>query len=398
MNIKGSKHLNLHERKKIEELLTDGENCKTIAEIIAKDERTVSREIKNRRNKTENKRYGLYGKIDEIECKKLQRFPFVCNGCDKRKYCCKKYKYFYEPDVAQDNYEIILRDCRIGLDVTLEDKEIFDSILKDGLSKGQSVHHIVQANKEKLRYSERNTYRLIDKCQTIVQAIDLRRKVKLKPRKHYVYKEDNRAIRKGRTYIDYLSFLAQNTSLFPVQIDTVESTSKGKHQCLLTMHFTAFRFMLIFVLEEKTKENVSKIFIILQRILGVEIYKKVFPVILTDRGSEFCCPEQVETDFNTGELLTKVFFCDSYSSFQKGAIEENHELIRYIIPKGILFDDLTQEKATLMSCHINSYYRKVIDNIPYHLADAFWGSDILKLLNSYPIDVNDVTLTPKLIR
>lgn len=133
----------------------------------------------------------------------------------KRKYCCKQYKFFYEPSIAQENYEIILRDSRIGLDITLEDKATFDTILKEGISKGQSIHHIVEANKDKLRYSERSAYRLVDRSQTLVQALDLRHKVKLKPRKHYAYKEDNKKVRKGRTYADYIAFLAKNPLIHP---------------------------------------------------------------------------------------------------------------------------------------------------------------------------------------
>ena len=397
MNTKGSNHLTLAERQKILEMLDENETCKAIAAVVAKDERTVSREIKKRRNRQENRRYGLYGKKDDSDCKRLQRFPFVCNGCDKRKYCCKQYKFFYEPNIAQENYEIILRDSRIGLDITLEDKITFDTILKDGLSNGQSIHHIVEANKDKLRYSERSAYRLVDRSQTIVQPLDLRRKVKLKPRKHYVYKEDNKRVRKGRTYVDFIAYLAENPLIHPVQIDTVESVSTGIHKSLLTIHFPSLRFMLIYVLKQKCKDEVTRVFLELRKLLGNELYKKLFPVILTDRGTEFCNPELIETDTETGEVLTRVFFCDSYSSFQKGAIEENHELIRYIIPKGIIFDDLTQDKADLMISHINAYYRKVIDTTPYSLAKAFWGNELLLKFNCKSIEPTAVVLKPKLI-
>ena len=397
MNTKGSNHLTLVERQKIREMLDENENCKSIAIVLAKDERTISREIKKRRNKQENRRYGLYGQKDATECKRLVRFPFVCNGCEKRKYCCKQYKFFYEPSIAQENYEIILRDSRIGLDITLEDKATFDTILKEGISNGQSIHHIVKANKDKIRYSERSAYRLVDRSQTLVQPLDLRRKVKLKPRKHYVYKEDNKKVRKGRTYADYIAFLAENPLIHPVQIDTVESVSTGIHQCLLTMHFPSLRFMLIFVLKQKCKDEVTRVFLHLKDLLGNELYKKLFPVILTDRGTEFCNPEQIEVDTVTGELLTRVFFCDSYSSFQKGAIEENHELLRYIIPKGEVFDDLTQDKADLMVSHINAYYRKVIDTTPYTLAKAFWGEKLLLNFNCNFIEPTEVILKPHLI-
>ena len=73
--------------------------------------------------------------------------------------------------------------------------------------------------------------------------------------------------------------------------------------------------MLISVLKQKCKDEVTRVFLHLKDLLGNELYKKLFPVILTDRGSEFCDPEMIEVDTATGELLTRVFFCDSYSSF-----------------------------------------------------------------------------------
>lgn len=279
----------------------------------------------------------------------------------------------------------------------MEDKATFDAILKEGVANGQSIHHIVETNKDKIRYSERSAYRLVDRSQTLVQPLNLRRKVKLKPRKHYVYKEDNKKVRKGRTYADYIAFLAENPLIHPVQIDTVESVSTGIHKCLLTIHFPSLRFMLLFVLKRKCKDEVTRVFLYLKNLLGNELYKKLFPVILTDRGTEFCDPEMIEIDTVTGELLTCVFFCDSYSSFQKGAIEENHEFLRYIIPKGVVFDNLTQDQADLMVSHINGYYRKVIDTTPYALAKAFWGENLLLTLNCNFIEPTKVKLKPQLL-
>ena len=398
MNKKGSTHLTREERRIIEEKLNEGLRCKEIAAVIGKDDRTVSREVQSRRNKTKNERYGLYGKKDDAECAVLKRFPFTCHVCEKRKYCHKEYKYFYKADIAQENYEIILRDSRIGLDITPEDKAVFDSVLKEGIDKGQSIHHIVSTNKDILRYSERSAYRLVDRRQTFVQPLDLRRKVKLKPRKRYANKEDNKAVRKGRTYADFIAFLAENPSVPFVQMDTVESQSKGEHQCFLTIHFPLLRFMLVIILKSKTKANVSNAFVSLRQRLGNELYKKLFPAILTDRGSEFCDPVPLETDTYTGEQLSRVFFCDSYASYQKGAIEENHTLLRYIVPKGVLFDDLTQEHADLITSHVNSFVRKSASTSPYQLALAFWGENVLSLLNCSFIQPSDVTLTPTLLK
>ncbi len=44
--------------------------------------------------------------------------------------------------------------------------------------------------------------------------------------------------------------------------------------------------------------------------------------------------------------------------WQKTHVENNHHLIRRILPKGTSFDKLTQEQVTLMMYHINNYARE----------------------------------------
>ena len=155
--------------------------------------------------------------------------------------------------------------------------------------------------------------------------------------------------------------------------------------------------MLAFILEEKSKENVGKIFKQLQHLLGKELYSKLFKIILTDRGIEFVDVDKIEI-FDNGEKVAHVFFCDSYSSYQKGAIEENHTLIRYIIPKGTSMNDYSQEKIELMLSHINSYERKSISTTPYVLMSNLYGKELLKKIRINCIDPNNVTLKPELLK
>ena len=407
MNKAGSKHLNLSDRKLIEQFLNQNLSCNEIARQLDKDPRTISREVKKRRDRRKNGKFNSNIPVSPAtkykappECKTLNRFPFVCNGCDHHHKvgCRNQYKYYYVADLAQENYKILLSDSRIGLDVSLEDKIRFDTILQDGINKGQSIHHICESHKGELPYSERSAYRLIDRQQTTVQAIDLRRKVKLKPRKHYVYKDDNKAIREGRRYIDFLTYMASHPSITVTELDTVLATTEGHHKCLLTIHSTATHFMLIYVLEDKSKACVSAKLKELQQSFGADGFHRFFDVTLTDRGTEFCDPYSFEVDESTGERLANMFFCNSYSSYQKGSIEENHELIRYILPKGILFDDLTQDKADLMASHINSYVRKSIGGCPYDMALAFFGQEFLEKTKIRKIPPDLVTLSYSLIR
>ena len=99
-----------------------------------------------------------------------------------------------------------------------------------------------------------------------------------------------------------------------------------------------------------TSQSVIDIFEMLYVKLGRKLFEKIFPVILTDRGSEFSNPRMIEYT-KDGILRTKVYYCDAGCPHQKGSIEVNHELIRRVLPKGVTFDNLTQEKIDIMMNH-----------------------------------------------
>ena len=92
--------------------------------------------------------------------------------------------------------------------------------------------------------------------------------------------------------------------------------------------------MLIYLLEEKTEECVENAIEKIKEELGIEIFKRIFEVILTDNGSEFLNPISIERDKETKEIISHIFYCNPEASWQKGSIEKNHEYIRYVLPKG----------------------------------------------------------------
>lgn len=77
------------------------------------------------------------------------------------------------------------------------------------------------------------------------------------------------------------------------------------------------------------------------------MFQELFPVILTDNGTEFQLPERIECD-RRGQTRTKLFFCNPNSSWQKGMLEKNYEYIRYVIPKGQSLDSYNQKDATIL--------------------------------------------------
>ena len=160
----------------------------------------------------------------------------------------------------------------------------------------------------------------------------------------------------NRTYEDFVEYMKQNPNTPIVEMNTVEGRKRGK--VLLTLHFVNCSFTLAFIREHNDAQSVIDIFNYLQNILGIDKFKELFILILTDNGSEFSNPTEIEFNLNTGEKRTQIFYCHPSSPYEKGSCEVNHELLRRILPKGTSFDNLTQEDIDLIMSHINSLQKK----------------------------------------
>jgi IS30 family transposase len=187
-----------------------------------------------------------------------------------------------------------------------------------------------------------------------------------------------------------------------VQMDTVEGRQGGK--VILTMSCVNSSFMLAYLRDANTSKSVTDVFQMLWEVLGKESFMEVFPVILTDNGSEFSNPTAIEfgpeISRSDEESIrrTYLFYCHPSSPFEKGAIENNHEFIRRILPKGTSFDNLTQADVQLMLNHINSYKRKKLNNkSPYETFAFLHGADVLSRLGAEYISPQSIILKPELL-
>ncbi len=397
MNKPGGKHLNLDDRQTILRMIEDNASLREIAQAVNKDPRAVSREVRNRRELSYvGKKYNVTNPKYEVPCKRCSKFPFVCNGCKDKRYCMYIMRFLYQPEAAHKMYRITLREARLGLNLTESEYKKLDRTIYYGVQNGQSLHHIF-TNNEDLPVSLRTAYRYIDYQLLSAKNIDLRRKVRLRkrvtPKKPRILLDSR--IRQNRLYSDYIRFTVKHPGVPVTQIDCIESC-KGISTALLTIHFTSVRFMLAFLLPKQDSENVTKVFRYLQDVLTAEEYKKLFAIILTDRGIEFSDPESIEVDYKTGEVLANVFYCDPLASNQKAQIEENHTLIRYVLPKSTNLSYLTPENVTLLLSHVNSYHRKVIGSSPIELFNLYYGTKILEKLKVRVIAPDLVYLKPDL--
>ena len=381
------KHLTLSDRNDIQLGLERGETFKAIGRLILKDPTTVSKEVKRNRQVRESTCHNL-------PCPLLDKAPFVCNGCPKRRQNCGYKKIFYLAKQAQKQYEQTLVEAREGTPLNSQTFWDMDKVISDGVKKGQHIYHILKTHN--LDVSSSTVYRHIRKGYLSIAPIDLARAVKFKERRKSKLPSIPKEAKKGRSYEDFLNYLALHQLDSWLEMDTVMGRMGGK--VLLTFNLSFCNFIFARLLDNKTALEVTKHLYKIKNTLhqADKDFFQLFPVILTDNGGEFARVDDIEMDVR-GE--SKLFFCDPNRSDQKGRIEKNHTLIRDILPKGTSFDNLTQEDINLVCSHVNSVKRAALNGkSAYELFAFTYGEEIPKLLGISKIPAEDVCQSSKLLQ
>ena len=334
---------------------------------------------------------------DSFQCDLLDKPPYVCSNCKMQK-SCKKNKAYYTAHRANAAHHKSIIDAHSGVRKTPSELREIAELIEPLIAKGQSLNHICTTHAEELGISERTLYNYIDKNVFKVRNIDLPKKVVYRQRRpKKILTKLEYQYRQGRTIEDFNSFTEANPNLSIVEMDTVKG-GREKGKAFLTIILRRTSFMLIFLMNDSTQDSVIQIFDALNELLGIALFKRLFGVILTDNGVEFKNPNALEHT-RTGLIRTHVFFCDPQASWQKPHVENNHRLIRRIIPKGTSFNKLTVGDVSLICCHINSVLREQLnDKSPFELMDSADEKKLLSALNLSPIPPDEVVLSPKLIK
>lgn len=338
-----------------------------------------------------------------VKCTDWERTPFVCNTCLKKSACWKE-KYIYSAKHAQSSSDRRRSDSRRGIRIQGEEKEKLDKLIKKLVYKGQPLVHIYAEHKDEISVSLRSLYNYIDSGEFSIRNIDLRRKTRYRLRKKG--KKDkllgllNQEYRKGRTHDDYLKQMKTHDESIVTEMDTVKGVREhGKR--LLTMFMRKNSVMLMFLMPDGYSSSVKRVYDFLEAGLGLEAFRNLFPIILTDNGGEFKRVDELELTEDL-EYRTHMYYCDPMASNQKAHVEKNHEYIRYVIPKGKSLDPYTDEDITLLMNHINSTKRKGLKNkSPYEVALEQNDKDFKKLWHLLKMDLikpDEVHLKPSLFR
>lgn len=431
------KHLSLEERHKIQRGLREHRSFSEIAMGIGCSADTVSREIrKHRYHKKKEKTY-LSSRITPNNCKyrytcrrkdvcrKPRRHkctipcreclrcnslcpdfvyapcpvkekpPYVCNNC-RRSASCLFEKYLYNADYAHREYEETLKRSREGINLTRDELFELDALVSPLILKGQPLCHIYSHHGNEIPCKLRTLYNYVENGYLTAKKMDLRRAVRYKKRSPKREAKTSNKKKEGRRYEDFLQLLSENGGQRVVEMDTVEGVKGGK--VLQTFIWRENGLMLAYLQEKQTMQCMAETLDQLEERLGLETFRELFPVTLTDNGKEFEDPDLFEAN-QSGEHRTNIYYCEARSPNQKGSLEKNHEYIRYVVPKGKPFDGCTQEEILNMVNHINNTARPRFDGkAPIDLAMEAFGEETVKKLGLTKMNPDEVHLMPDLIK
>ena len=412
-------HLTLEERRIILTGIMNGSSKTAIAQTIGKDKSTVGKEIKLHRYLSHKCSLPLecsaykkcpYGRecstgcpgFIPFHCSRRDRSPGACNGCAQWNHC-RFNKFTYSPEDAQHRYRETLVDSRLGVNLTSSEARHMALTIAPLLKQGLSPYRILQIHPE-LGISEKTLYNYIEDGVlhevSGICSLDLRRQASRRPRKKkggtLKKRADNRFLL-GRTYKDYRSYLDEHPGVSVTQMDTVYN-DESAGPFIQTFKFLDTGILFGILHREKTALSMKQGVDLLEGILGPGIFRRHVHVLLTDRGTEFSDAEGMENSADMARR-TRVFYCDPMMAGQKGSLENKHEELRYILPKGTDLEALglrDQDSLNLALSHVNSApVEKLGGKSPLELA-AFLYPDLYERLAAFGIrQVDKDKILPK---
>ena len=365
------KQLSSSQRTTIFAMLENGESIKKISFRLHKHPSTIYRELKRYCHEKEGQPT-MSGK----RCKYLGKKYYICTQCPMHKIRCNRDKRYYDPNNAQERTYKTRHEKNRGPMLSSKEFSVIDNILYERVMKGHSIEQIWHTCEEVGRVSIITIRRWINRGYTKIKPINLRRQRRFK--KSYAYERNpvdlalNACIKLNRTMDDHQLYIKKYPDHIPIQTDSVEGR-KGDELRLLTVMFVEIGFQLAFLyhVSNASQEVSTKL---LSVIRAARKYTSKPLVVLTDNGIEFSKITLIEKVKNV-----HVFFADPYKSTDKANCERNHELIRYVIPKGYSLDGFTQKQMNEIMSNINSYARESLQwKKPVSLFRQAFGSELLQ--------------------
>lgn len=298
------KHLTREQRYAIYLGIQKGETQKSIAQTIGVSASTLSREIK--RNSTRNQIY-VWTKAHDSANKRKRRSP---------------------------GNRAIKPEVKWRIKQLIKDEQWSPKQISGALAKNEGIY-----------VSHESIYKMIRQDRTGELAKNCRHKMKYTRKNKSVHVTKATNI-KNRVSIHQRPIEADGKRLGDWEMDLI--VDKGGN-AILTMIERSTNYLLMAKLKEGKKA--MPLAMTVRRLLLP--YKGTLKTITTDNGSEFAAHEWI-----TDKLGVQVYFTDSYSSWQKGAVENTNKLVRQYIPKGTDISTITDAFIMKIQKKINARPRE----------------------------------------
>jgi len=291
------------ERLEIEILRNKGYSMRKIAKVLERSLNTISYEIK--KNSVDNEYKAIKANKKAHLVKRMSKFKWAKINKDKklRKYIIKKLKQGWNPD------EIAGRMKAEKKDFYASKTTIYDWLRSN---RGQKYCKYLHSQRYNKKRRERKTKRVM-----IPDRVSIYYRFKgADTRNRYGHWEEDTIV-SGKKGSGALSVMIERRSRY-VYIRKLETMSPQEHLISL----------------KNTMKNITKIH-----------------SITFDNG--------IENRYHM-QLNIPTFFCEPYSSWQKGSVESVNKMIRKYIPKGSDISQYSEEYIQWIEDRINEKPRKIL--------------------------------------
>jgi IS30 family transposase len=299
---KGAKDLSRVERLEIEIVLNKGYSQRSIATVLGRSPNTISYEIR------ENSTNGVYNakkahakarlrkRMRHLEYSKIEHSPEI------KKFVIEKLKAHWNPD-----------EIAGFLKRTTDSRHVSKTAIYQWLRTARGERYCVHLYSKRKRVKKRKPKAKRAMIPNRV-GIELRNEVVNDRKECGHWERDSVVSKKG--CVGGMATHQERTSRFLVAVK-VESMRSLEH-AQATQRVHAYTLMLS---------------------------------VTTDNGIE---------NRNHQDWGMSVFFCDPYSSWQKGGIENANKMLRHFFPKGTDFSTVTQKEIDDACAIINDKPRKIL--------------------------------------
>ncbi len=301
---------------------------------------------------------------------------------DKGKYIHRNTDYTeeerYSSDLGQKAHDYAQegkgRSLKIGNDREVA-KYIENKIVNDKFSPEAALAEVSKSGIEfRTTISVRTLYRYIDNG-IFLKLTNKNLPIKCKKKRHNKKVKVQKRASAGES-IENRPEEVKNREIFGHwEMDTVKGKRGVTKSCMLVLTERKTRAEIVIKMKDQGSSSVVEALDRLERKWG-DMFYKIFRSITIDNGVEFSDYIGLERSALKDGKRTFVFYCHPYSSWERGTNENNNRLIRRHIPKGVDFEDATDEEIAYIEKWINNYPRGIFD---YKTSAELFEEEVQKL-------------------